>query len=166
MQTRKNTKKQKIALFKLTLTAFIIFFGNQAIDEMQAMTPEEFWGQFESHTIVIENARALTIEEVTKEATPEVEWEKGEFSAYTASVDETDADPTIAANNKPVFLGGIACPNRFALGQKIEVRALGVFECNDRMNIRYRESNHFDIYHETKDEAFQFGRQTLEWRAL
>lgn len=96
----------------------------------------------------------------------EPEYSVGEFSAYTASEDETDGDPRIAANNKEVFVGGIACPSIYKFGQKIEVKGVGVFECNDRMNSRYREKKNFDIYVETKHEAYAFGRKKLEFREL
>jgi 3D (Asp-Asp-Asp) domain-containing protein len=93
-------------------------------------------------------------------------YKKGEFSAYTASEDETDGDPYIAANNKKVFIRGIACPRKYAFGQKIEIKGYGVYECNDRMNQRYREKENFDIYMTTKTVAFDFGRRNLEYREL
>lgn len=115
-------------------------------------------------SIVLENKKSITMPE-TVENEP-IAWNTGEFSAYTSAADETDANGAIAANNKPVFVGGIACPSFLAFGDKIEVKNKGVFTCNDRMAARYRNGNYFDIYHETKAEAFAFGRKSLEWRKI
>lgn len=111
-------------------------------------------------TIVIENtkikfAKASVVPE-------EKEWKTAEFSAYTASSDETDAYPLVMASGKMVYVGAIACPRSMELGTKVEVRGLGVYTCEDRMNERY-ESN-FDIFMVTKKEARDFGRKALEWR--
>ena len=94
------------------------------------------------------------------------EWMTGEASAYTASIDETDGNPNITASGETVRVGGIACPSRYSFGQKIEIKGLGVFECNDRMNSRYREVLIFDIFKLTKSEAISFGRQKIEFRTL
>lgn len=117
--------------------------------------------------LVIENASVPVIVEPVKAESPDevAIWEEGEFSAYTASVDETDASPHIMASGKKVYTGAIACPSRYQFGEKIEVQGLGIFTCEDRMNARYRESNHFDIYIPTKAEAFEFGRQALKYQS-
>lgn len=109
--------------------------------------------------VVVAKAHAAEIEEVKEE---EPVWKRAEFSAYTASVDETDASPLVMASGKMVYIGAIACPRSIELGTKVEVRGIGVFTCEDRMNERYE--NHFDIFKMTKDEAKGFGRKTLEWR--
>lgn len=96
---------------------------------------------------------------------------KAVFTAYTASTDETDDRPREMASTKEVYVGAIACPDRFIIkdgkrvwGTKIIIEGLGEFTCDDRMNKRYRDQNHFDIYMETKDEAFAFGKQTLNYQ--
>ena len=111
--------------------------------------------------MVFENTRVI---EVAKAQEPEAEkeWKTAEFSSYTASVDETDASPLVMASGKMVYIGAIACPRSLELGTKVEVRGLGVFTCEDRMNERYE--NHFDIFKMTKQEAKAFGRKNLEWR--
>lgn len=104
---------------------------------------------------VVETAKAYVAPEVEKE------WKVAEFSAYTASSDETDASPLIMASGKMVYVGAIACPRSIELGTQVEVRGLGVFTCEDRMNSRY--TNNFDIFKLTKAEALKFGRKSLEY---
>lgn len=93
-------------------------------------------------------------------------WKAGEFSAYTASVAETDASPSIMASGRTVYVGAIACPPMYQFGDKIEVEGFGVYTCEDRMNIRYRNTNNFDIFFASYSEAIQFGRKVLKFRAI
>lgn len=111
-------------------------------------------------TIVIENTAIHAVQ--AAEVPEEKEWKTAEFSAYTASSDETDASPLVMASGKMVYIGAVACPRSVELGTRIEVRGLGVYTCEDRMNERYQ--NHFDIFMVTKGDARNFGRKTLEWR--
>ena len=83
-----------------------------------------------------------------------------EVSAYTASADETDSRPWEMASGRTVYIGAIACPARIPFGAKVLIGD-ETYTCEDRMNGRYRDSNHFDILVETKAEAFKFGRQNL-----
>jgi len=83
-----------------------------------------------------------------------------EITAYTASEDETDSTPTITASGATVEDGQVACPARFAFGDRVLILNK-IYECQDRMHSKYRYENYFDIYMETKEEAFNFGRQTL-----
>ena len=92
------------------------------------------------------------------------EWEKAEFSAYTASVDETDNSPLIMASGKIVYIGAIACPRHVKLGTVIELKSGVQYTCEDRMNIRYK--NNFDIFMPSKGEALDFGRKSLEYRIV
>ena len=86
---------------------------------------------------------------------------EAEVSAYTASVDETDSRPWEMASGRTVYDGAIACPARIPFGAKVLIGEK-TYTCEDRMNGRYRDSNHFDILVGTKAEAFKFGRQSLE----
>lgn len=112
-------------------------------------------------TIVYENTRVIQVAKAA-EVPEEKPWKTAEFSAYTASADETDASPLVMASGKMVYVGAIACPRSMKLGTQIEVRGLGVYTCEDRMAERYE--SHFDIFMVTKGEALKFGRKTLEWR--
>lgn len=114
-----------------------------------------------AQSITIENQTILPQE---KEKEEEMEWIVAEFSAYTARVEETDSDPRTMASGKEVYAGAIACPAQYEFGTEIEVRDMGVYVCEDRMNIRYRHGEYFDFFFEEYEEAIQFGRQTLEYR--
>ena len=114
-------------------------------------------------TFVYENTRVIQVAKAAEpEELKEKEWKTSEFSAYTASVDETDSSPLVMASGKMVYVGAIACPRSIELGTKVEVRGMGIFTCEDRMNERYE--NHFDLFKVTKQEAKAFGRKNLEWR--
>ena len=89
---------------------------------------------------------------------------KGKFtvnaSAYTASADECDNDLGITASGLPVTKNlTLACPPEFPFGAKVMIEGVGVLRCEDRGGAI--KGNHFDIYMETKNEAFAFGRKDL-----
>ena len=95
----------------------------------------------------------------------ELSEEMGEFTGYNAEVGQTDSDPLTMASGKRVYIGAIACPATMEFGTKIKVQDK-IYTCEDRMNKRYRYSNHFDIFFETKDEAIKFGRRQLEFEVI
>ncbi len=91
-----------------------------------------------------------------------------EVSAYTSRKIETDDTPCINAwgdnicNIHEAGIGIIACPSRFNRLDLIEING-EQFRCLDRMNIRYRNGNYFDIYFGMDLEgAKKFGRQTKQ----
>jgi len=88
-----------------------------------------------------------------------------EVSAYTSRIVETDDTPCINAwgdNICNIHKAGIrivACPSRFNRLDLIEIDGKR-FHCLDRMNIRYRNGNYFDIYFgKDLEGAKKFGRQ-------
>ena len=82
-------------------------------------------------------------------------------SAYTASADECGkSDGITASGNKVKEHHTIACPKEYKFGTKIHIEGMGTFTCEDRGGAI--KENRFDIYMETKQEAFAFGRQQLE----
>ncbi len=87
----------------------------------------------------------------------------GIFTAYNATVSQTDSTPTITASNKKVKDGFIA-NNCLPFGTKIRVNNR-VFEIQDRMNKRYGCEN-FDIYMHEYDDAVTFGKQTLKYEII
>lgn len=99
-----------------------------------------------------------------KEVVPVEEWKKAEFSAYTASSDETDSNPLIMASGKIVYLGAVACPRSMPLGTVIELKNGKQYTCEDRMNARY--TNNFDVFMVEKSDALAFGRQALEYKIV
>lgn len=90
---------------------------------------------------------------------------KGKFiinaSAYTAAADEcgkNDGKTSSGLMVKPNRT--LACPAEYPFGAKIKIDGVGVLRCEDRGGAI--KGNHFDIYMETKKEAFAFGRRHLE----
>ena len=82
-------------------------------------------------------------------------------SAYTASADECGKTDGITASGNHVKKNHtLACPREYKFGTKIYIEGMGEFVCEDRGGAI--KGNHFDIYMETKQEAFAFGRQNLE----
>lgn len=82
------------------------------------------------------------------------------ITAYTSSVDETDDDPFVTASGKIVRAGTLACPSKYGFGTVVEIQGER-YTCEDRMNKRYRDTNRFDIWTETKKEAYQWGKKEL-----
>jgi 3D (Asp-Asp-Asp) domain-containing protein len=87
----------------------------------------------------------------------------GNFSAYTASVLETDSTPTITASNQEVR-DGVAANNCLPFGTTIRVNDK-IYEIQDRMNGRYGCDN-FDIFMWDYSEAIEFGRQILSYEII
>ena len=81
-------------------------------------------------------------------------------SAYTAAADECGKSDGITASGLKVKENRtLACPSRYPFGAKIAIEGMGVYTCEDRGGAI--KGNHFDIYMETKKQAFAFGRQHL-----
>ncbi len=75
-------------------------------------------------------------------------------TAYTSSVDETDDTPLVNAAGTEPHTGSIACPIRYPFGTVVRFEG-NAYVCDDRMSSKY--SDRFDIWVETKAEAFEFG---------
>jgi len=81
-------------------------------------------------------------------------------SAYTASADECGKSDGITASGLKVEENRtLACPPSYPFGTKIAIEGVGVLRCEDRGGAI--KGNHFDIYMETKQDAFAFGRRNL-----
>ncbi|MDP1845999.1 MAG: 3D domain-containing protein [Candidatus Moranbacteria bacterium] len=81
-------------------------------------------------------------------------------SAYTAAADECGKSDGITASGKRVQANRtLACPRQYKFGTKIEIDGMGTYVCEDRGGAI--KENHFDIYMQTKKEAFAFGRRNL-----
>ena len=87
------------------------------------------------------------------------------ITAYTSSVDETDDTPFITASGARTGHGIIACPSKYDFGTQIVIEGRQ-YTCEDRMNRRYRDQERFDIWVETKDDAFTWGIRELEIKVL
>lgn len=81
-------------------------------------------------------------------------------SAYTAAADECGKSDGVTASGLRVAENRtLACPPQYPFGAKIAIEGYGTYRCEDRGGAI--KGNRFDIYMETKREAFVFGRRTL-----
>lgn len=81
-------------------------------------------------------------------------------SAYTAAADECGKSDGITASGlKVTEKRTLACPPAYPFGTKISIEGVGELRCEDRGGAI--KGNHFDIYVQTKKEAFAFGRRNL-----
>ncbi|MDI6778390.1 MAG: 3D domain-containing protein [Patescibacteria group bacterium] len=86
-------------------------------------------------------------------------------SAYTAAADECGKSDGITASGKKVSQGRtLACPPGYKFGTQIEIDGMGTYTCEDRGGAI--KGNHFDVYMETKAQAFAFGRRNLVARVV
>lgn len=85
---------------------------------------------------------------------------KAQVSAFTSAVDETDGSPTETASGSQTKSTTLACPDKLAFGTKVEIEGK-VYTCEDRMNARYRKSEHYDIWMQSKELAREWGRRDL-----
>lgn len=141
-------------LFVLTIGILIGGSGVFVRYEYSSLVTPEKW---EYENPAINTVQAKEVETVE-------EWKIAEFSAYTASVDETDGNPLIMASGKIVYIGAIACPRYMKFGTVIELKNGKQYTCEDRMNVRY--NNNFDIFMVEKSEALAFGRKALEYKVI
>ena len=86
-------------------------------------------------------------------------------TAYTSRVEETNSMPFLMASGETVYNGAAACPSYLNFGSLIEIDGV-VYTCEDRMALRYRHGDFFDIWFESYSEAVRFGRQTKEVKIL
>jgi len=82
-----------------------------------------------------------------------------EVTAYTSSIEETDSTPFLTASQTKVRNGIIACPRDLEFGTKIEIEGK-IYICEDRMALK--NNGKFDIWVESKDLAFEWGRRTIK----
>lgn len=81
-------------------------------------------------------------------------------SAYTAAADECGkSDGITASGNKVQENRTLACPKQYKFGTRIKIDGMGTYVCEDRGGAI--KGNHFDIYMQTKKQAFAFGRRNL-----
>jgi len=82
-------------------------------------------------------------------------------SAYTAAADECGNSKGITASGLKVQQARtLACPPQYPFGAKIRIEGYGTYTCEDRGGAI--KGNKFDIYMQTKSDAFAFGRRNLE----
>lgn len=90
---------------------------------------------------------------------------EAEVTAYTSDIGETDDTPNLMADGTNTRAGAIACPSKYSFGTRVVIEDDEYF-CADRMNKRYRDSEHYDVWVSSKSEAFKWGRRTLTIKIL
>lgn len=86
-------------------------------------------------------------------------------SAYTAAADECGKSDGVTSSGIKAKAGRtIACPAQFPFGAKIKIADMGIFTCEDRGGAI--KGNKIDIFMQTKQEAFAFGRRNLEAQVI
>lgn len=80
-------------------------------------------------------------------------------SAYTAHSDECGKGDGITASGVPAVAGRTIAMDGIPFGTKVEIEG-HVYTVEDRFGGGY--TDRIDIYMDTKDEAFQWGRRWLE----
>lgn len=100
---------------------------------------------------------------VNKIQTP-ARFENGEMipvtaSAYSSTVEQTDASPFITASGSTVR-HGIVAANFLPLHTKIRIGS-EVYTVEDRMNERYNNTHRIDIWMPSQEAAVAFGTRTL-----
>ena len=97
------------------------------------------------------------LEPIKNPLTPKIVF--AEVTAYSSTLGQTDSTPHLTAHQTPVDEHTIACPRYLSFHTKIVIQGQ-IYECLDRMNIRY--SDRFDIWRESRESALAFGHQKLE----
>jgi len=82
-----------------------------------------------------------------------------EATAYTAADDECGNGDGITASGRPVRPGYVAMSRSIPFGTRVWIEGMGMYEVQDRGGAI--EDGKIDIYVETKDEAFEFGRRQI-----
>jgi 3D (Asp-Asp-Asp) domain-containing protein len=102
---------------------------------------------------------------------PEINYEKkeliGEFTAYTPSPDETWGNPFITADgtDKREYVGCIVAHKTLPFNTEIYVPYLDTI-CTIKDRMPQKSKADFDIFMDTKPEAFSFGRRKLTYYEL
>lgn len=84
----------------------------------------------------------------------------GIVTAYTSLPDETDSTPFVNAAGTRPHVGSLACPSQYALGTRVLIQG-STYECDDRMNAKYKGQERFDVWEPTKAQAVAWGSQVV-----
>lgn len=102
----------------------------------------------------------------TKTANDAVYGKKMEIlvTGYSSTPDQCWGDPFTTASGTRVHVGTMACPLEYAFGTQIEIDGMGTYVCEDRGGAI--KGNHFDMWFESRGEALQWGKRTVEARII
>lgn len=109
-----------------------------------------------------EQQTSLKVPEVTPNPTQVM---SASVSAFTSAVEETDDTPNVTASGTYVHPGTAACPTRYPFGTRILV-AGKTYVCEDRMALRFRAGNYFDLWMASRTSALQWGRRSVSVEVL
>lgn len=138
----------------MAFVLLVVIFGTRAINNWVDRLIEEV-DQIPVATV----AEASTVE--VKEVADNTKVVVATITAYTSSPDETDDTPFITASGARTGRGTIACPPKYDFGTQVEIEGRQ-YTCEDRMNRRYHSQERFDIWVETKSEAYKWGIKEVE----
>ncbi|MDA3815440.1 MAG: 3D domain-containing protein [Patescibacteria group bacterium] len=85
-------------------------------------------------------------------------------TGYSSTPDQCWGNPFITASGARVHVGTMACPPEYAFGTKIEIDGMGTYVCEDRGGAI--KGSHFDMWFESRGEALQWGKRTVEARII
>lgn len=132
----------------ISLAVIIVLSQNDHIDSFLVKTETE---------IVIEKEPVYVTS--VKEIEKETEWFYFVATGYSAN-DPAQGTNNITATGKEIKKGMIAVDSKIIpLGTRLEIKNMGVFVAEDTGG--KIKGNRIDIYFETKEEAKEFGRQTI-----
>lgn len=106
-----------------------------------------------------------TVAEVKAEIAP-VSVEEAYVTSYS-ELDSCHYPGCLTASGKPAYIGAIACPRKYKLGTKVEIKRK-TYTCEDRTAKRY--DGRWDIFQgygkEAHTKAINWGIQKLEVKIL
>lgn len=163
------------------ITTVAVMFTPVSANEAVEVAPQQSVAQVVQDTVQEETKKSTqeTVEDLARQKTLDrwkskqvAKWENlptEDFtinaSAYTAAADECGKSDGVTASGVVVEdERTLACPPEYPFGAQIEIDGMGVFTCEDRGGAI--KGNKFDIYMETKSDAFAFGRQNLTARVV
>jgi 3D (Asp-Asp-Asp) domain-containing protein len=139
----KTIEKYLFAVAVISLTLQLVF---PQYSLAQAIEINNIEAQVENIEIKIQPTQVVTVT----------------MTAYSSTIDQCDSTPFITASGTHVHDGTIAA-NFLPIGTKVKIPSVfgdKIFTVEDRMNARYYKR--LDIWFETRQEALNFGIQTLE----
>ncbi len=135
------------------LTVIVVLTQNDHMDSFLVKTETEI--VVEKEPVYITNV---------KEIEKETEWFYFVATGYSAN-DPLQGTNNITATGKEIKKGMVSVdPKIIPLGTRIEIKDTGLFVAEDTGG--KIKGNRIDIYFETKEEAKEFGRQTIWVRVL
>jgi len=154
-----------VVIIFLALLLIVEISGNNKteVEPQEVMTGNIIQGECQEECAFILDPIVKTYEAGHDHPHPAVSRMDATVTAYTSSVDETDSDPfTNAAGTRP-GPRSLACPAWMDFGTQVKI-AGHMYVCDDRMNpkkqIEFNQAG-FDIWMETKAEAFEWGKRKL-----